>query len=104
MSETRFNRASLADLERRLGHLFGRPELLEEALRHRSFLFEQGQGGRSENERLEFLGDAVLELAVTSLLVRRFPAASEGRLTRLRAVLVNETSLSDLARDRKSVV
>lgn len=87
-----------AGLERRLGHLFGRPGLLARALRHRSFTYEQTHQDLEDNERLEYLGDAVLELAVSHLLLRRNPGEDEGRLTRLRAALVNETSLSLLAR------
>ena len=87
-----------AELERRLGHLFGRPGLLAEALRHRSFTYEQADRKLADNERLEYLGDAVLELAVSALLLRRNPGEDEGRLTRLRAALVNEGSLSLLAR------
>ncbi|MBW1713734.1 MAG: ribonuclease III [Deltaproteobacteria bacterium] len=89
----------LAPLERRLGHLFARPALLLEALCHRSYVYEQTGTRLRENERLEFLGDAVLELAVTSLLFRRFPWADEGRLTRFRATLVNEQGLSRVARE-----
>ncbi len=65
--------------------------LLIQALTHRS-------AGKDHNERLEFLGDAVLELVVTSWLYRQYPNASEGDLTRLRARLVRKESLADLAR------
>ena len=86
-------------LERRLSYVFGRPELLSEALSHRSYVFERTSESLADNERLEFLGDAVLELAITALLHRLHPQASEGRLTRLRAHLVNEQTLSILARE-----
>ncbi len=86
---------STDDLERRLGYSFGDPELLALALTHRSWK-EEHQGG--DNERLEFLGDAVLELVVTEHLVHRFPEAPEGALSRVRARLVRTSSLAQLSR------
>lgn len=80
----------LAALQRRLGHQFKQPELLTRALTHRSF-------SADHNERLEFLGDAVLSLAVSSLLYDRFAGSDEGDLTRIRAHLVREDSLHRLA-------
>ena len=80
----------LDELQRRLGHRFLRPELLERALTHRSF-------GADHNERLEFLGDAVLSLAVSGLLFERFAGSDEGDLTRVRAHLVREDSLHRVA-------
>ena len=80
----------IAALQQRLGHRFGQPELLTRALTHRSF-------GADHNERLEFLGDAVLSLAVSSLLYERFAGSDEGDLTRIRAHLVREDSLHKLA-------
>ncbi len=77
-------------LESHLGHVFADRELLVRALTHRSC------GGR-DNERLEFLGDAVLGLVIADELYRRLPRAEEGQLTRLRAMLVNEDSLADIA-------
>ena len=82
--------AALEDLQRRLGHRFQRPELLSRALTHRSY-------GADHNERLEFLGDAVLSLAVSSLLYERYAGSDEGDLTRVRAHLVREASLHKLA-------
>ena len=82
----------LVELERRLGHRFAAPELARQALTHRSF-------GTPHNERLEFLGDSLLNCAVAALLYERFPALPEGDLSRLRAALVNQSSLSDIARD-----
>lgn len=73
-------------LQRRLGHRFGRHDLLLRALTHRSF-------GADHNERLEFLGDAVLSLAVSDLLYARFGESDEGDLSRVRAHLVREDSL-----------
>ena len=78
--------APLQALQRRLGHDFDDEALLERALTHRSF-------GAGHNERLEFLGDAVLSLAVSRLLYDRFADSDEGDLTRVRAHLVREDSL-----------
>lgn len=80
----------LADVERRLGHHFANPELARQALTHRSF-------GTPHNERLEFLGDSLLNCAVATLLYERFPQLPEGDLSRLRAALVNQASLSGVA-------
>ncbi len=81
---------ALAELERRLGHKFANPEIALQALTHRSF-------GAPHNERLEFLGDSLLNCAVATLLYERFPQLPEGDLSRLRAALVNQSSLSDVA-------
>ncbi|MFZ5542123.1 MAG: ribonuclease III [Pseudomonadota bacterium] len=80
----------LEALQQRLGHSFARGALLTRALTHRSF-------GADHNERLEFLGDAVLSLAVSSLLYERFAGSDEGDLTRVRAHLVREDSLHRVA-------
>jgi ribonuclease-3 len=82
--------AGFAELERQLGHAFANPELARQALTHRSH-------GTPHNERLEFLGDSLLNCAVASLLYERFPQLPEGDLSRLRAALVNQSSLSDVA-------
>jgi ribonuclease III len=88
----------LALLEGRLGHRFHNPALLRQALCHRSHANENPAAGPSDNERLEFLGDAVLGLCVGMLLMRRFEDTPEGDLSRMRATLVNETSLASMAR------
>ena len=77
-------------LQRRLGHRFSDEGLLALALTHRSYSAEH-------NERLEFLGDAVLSLAISSLLYERFAGSDEGDLTRVRAHLVREDSLHKVA-------
>jgi ribonuclease-3 len=82
--------SDLAELERRLGHRFANPELARQALTHRSF-------GAQHNERLEFLGDSLLNCAVATILYERFPQLPEGDLSRLRAALVNQRSLSEVA-------
>ena len=91
---------AIAELMERLGHAFIRPVLLEQALTHRSWHNEHlHEGSVGDYERLEFLGDAVLELMVTEVLYRRHPDLPEGELTRMRSALVNEAALADLARD-----
>ncbi|MFA6502718.1 MAG: ribonuclease III [Candidatus Paceibacterota bacterium] len=83
-----------SSLEQRLGLSFKNLDLLMEALTHRSYLNEHREYSGSHNERLEFLGDAVLELAVTDFLFKKFPAKPEGELTAYRAALVNTVSLA----------
>lgn len=83
---------ALASLQSRLQHRFSDPSLLQRAVTHRSFSAEH-------NERLEFLGDSVLNLAVSTLLYRRLQAQSEGDLSRVRANLVKEGTLHQLAKD-----
>ena len=82
----------------KLGVQFSNLGLLLEALTHRSYLNEHREYVGGHNERLEFLGDAVLELAVTNFLFKKFPAQSEGELTSYRAALVNTVSLAESAR------
>lgn len=77
-----------------LGVPFNNLNLLIEALTHRSYLNEHREYAGSHNERLEFLGDAVLELAATNFLFKKFPAKPEGELTAYRAALVNTVSLA----------
>jgi ribonuclease-3 len=86
----------LDEFQRRLGHTFADPPLLRQALTHASFGHEKRQHV-PDNQRLEFLGDAVLQLAVTEELYRRFPGLPEGRLTVLRAQLVNRHHLQAVA-------
>jgi ribonuclease-3 len=84
-------------LEKALGLRFKSRAQLDAALVHRSFAFEQGL--LATNERLEFLGDAVLGLVVTDLVYLTFPDRSEGELAKLRAAMVNMTMLADVARE-----
>jgi ribonuclease-3 len=84
-------------LEAALGHVFRTPGLAEAALRHASFSHETLE--LPDNERLEFLGDAVLGLVVAETLYREHPAWSEGALTRARAALVNRANLARCARE-----
>lgn len=78
-------------LEQRLGHRFASAALLAQALTHRSY-------GSPHNERLEFLGDGVLDCAIAEELYARFPQLDEGELSRLRANLVREAALAEVAR------
>lgn len=89
----------LPGLEERLGYSFQRASLLARALTHRSFTFEQQGAPREDNETLEFLGDAVLDLVIGSLLFRQFPQKREGELTKLRSTLVQENHLAAVARE-----
>lgn len=87
--------ADPAELCERLGVTIA-PELLSEALTHRSYAYECG--GLRPNERLEFLGDAVLSIVVTDSLFRRNPDAAEGRLAKMRSAVVNAKALARIAR------
>lgn len=85
-------------LEKKLGIKFKNPDLLKEAFTHRSFLNEKGRKDVRHNERLEFLGDAVLEIIVTEFLFHKFVDKPEGELTSLRAALVNAGMLLSVAK------
>ncbi|MFQ3670588.1 MAG: ribonuclease III [Verrucomicrobiia bacterium] len=84
-------------LQRQLGHTFADPSLLALALTHPSHAHESGQT-RLDNQRLEFLGDAVLQLVLTELLYRHDQKLTEGQMTKLRAALVNRAALATQAR------
>ena len=79
-----------AAVDARIGHAFGNAQLRQQALTHRSY-------GTPNNERLEFLGDSVLNFATAVALFERFPALKEGELSRLRAGLVNQQVLFEVA-------
>src|SRR5690606_36026472 len=83
---------ALRQLGRRLGHEFAEPALLQQALTHRSH-------GSSHNERLEFLGDSLLNFLVADALFQRFPGVREGDLSRMRARLVKGETLAEIARE-----
>jgi ribonuclease-3 len=96
--------AVLSELEAALGHGFARPELLERALTHRSLANERAAesgeaepAGAGDNERLEFLGDAVLGLVVAEALFKLHPEWHEGELTRIRAQLVSRQNMAEVA-------
>jgi ribonuclease III len=87
----------LARLEERLGYAFQDLQLLKTALTHKSFINENPGLAGENNERLEFLGDSVLSLIVSNHLYKKFPNLREGELSKIRANLVNESSLANVA-------
>lgn len=87
------------ELENRIGYYFQNKKLLRQAMIHSSYANENRMGHADCNERLEFLGDAVLELVSSEFLYSNYPEKSEGELTRLRASLVCESSLAYCARE-----
>src|SRR4030042_140884 len=90
----------LAELEASIGYVFKSKDLLRQALTHRSYLNENPNWDLDHNERLEFLGDAVLELVVTEHLYTTYPNP-EGEMTNWRAALVNATMLATIAGEFK---
>ncbi len=86
-------------LEKKFGLKFKNKDLLVQAFCHRSYLNENPEFYLKHNERLEFLGDAVLELIVTEYLFGKYPQKSEGELTNWRAALVNAKMLAEIAKD-----
>lgn len=99
MRKERSMRERLKELEARIGYEFRDVSLLERALRHSSFTNEKRMPKQECNERLEFLGDAVLELVSSEFLFKEYPKVSEGELTKTRASMVCEPSLAFCARD-----
>jgi ribonuclease-3 len=91
------NRNRLQELEALLGYKFTDVTLLQQALVHSSFGFEKIYAGLN-NETFEFLGDAVLDLAISDLLYKSYPGITEGELTKIRSGLVKEAALADMAR------
>lgn len=89
-------KVQLKKLQRLIGYRFRNEGLLLQALTHRSYRFEIGEG--EDNERLEFLGDSALELAITHLLFTHFPQLDEGGLSKVRASLVKEGTIASIAR------
>lgn len=85
--------------EEKIGINFKDKNLLRQAFTHRSYLNEKPSWGAKHNERLEFLGDAVLELATTEYLFKQYPEGTEGEMTSLRAALVNANRLSEIAKE-----
>ncbi len=98
---TKEEKKSLKQLEKLLGYRFRHKELLKNALTHKSYANERRLASIDHNERLEFLGDAVLELVVSDLLMENFPDAPEGELSKIRASLVNEKTLAGVAKDHE---
>jgi ribonuclease-3 len=95
--------ADLTLLEKALGHTFRDKGLLERALTHKSKAYEKSAEGEpaTDNEQLEFLGDAILGFVVSDCLVRRYASSPEGRLSKLKALLVCAARLYEVAQDLK---
>ena len=87
----------LQKLEATIGYSFKDMKILEESIIHKSYAYENAAQKLRHNERLEFLGDAVLDLVVSDLLMEKFPESPEGDLSRIRASIVNEDQLAKLA-------
>src|SRR5476649_2121829 len=86
-----------SEFEKKTKIVFKDKSLLKQAFKHRSYINENGSVGLSHNERLEFLGDAVLELIVTDFLYKKYPTYTEGELTAVRSALVNAVIISEIA-------
>jgi len=91
--------SELDQLQKRLSYRFKRPDLLREAITHKSHYHENRNHVQQDNERLEFLGDAVLDLVIAELLINRLPGATEGDLSKAKAQLVSEPMLSQIAKE-----
>jgi len=89
--------ADLAKLQKSIGWTFSNLELLKEALTHKSFASEHTI--HYDNQRLEYLGDAVVQIAITQHLFRRYPKCQEGELTKMRSAIAKEESLATIARE-----
>ena len=85
-------------LQEKLGYRFSDPDLLNQAIKHRSYVYAMDEGSIASNERLEFLGDAVLDLLVTENLYRKFQNKREGDLTQIKSVLVSKVILAQRGR------
>ena len=92
------NHLNLEEFERKIEYRFSDKNLLILALTHSSYANEIKKGKHENNERLEFLGDAVLDMVVSEYMYRHFPKMPEGELTKLRAAVVCEGSLAELSR------
>ncbi len=88
-----------SNFEKKIKIIFKDKNLLQQAFIHRSYINENPSTNLSHNERLEFLGDAVLELVVTDFLYKKYPTYTEGELTALRSALVNAVIISEVATD-----
>jgi ribonuclease-3 len=84
----------ILEFQKRLGYAFRKPELLREAVTHKSFLNEARDADEKDNERLEFLGDSVLDLAVSERLCTIYPASPEGELSKMKSRIVSERALA----------
>lgn len=101
MKLTSDDKKKLKGFERILGYSFKNREYLYRALTHKSYANERNLPPKEHNERYEYLGDAVLELAISHILMESFPKDPEGELSKIRAAVVNEMQLADVARGIK---
>jgi len=97
--DTPVNSTGLSSLQEALNYHFKDEALLIRALTHTSFAYESKEKDKSDNQRLEFLGDSILSLVTAEHLYKKHPGISEGELTRLRALLVNKTNLTKKAKE-----
>jgi len=98
ISDTNNIQLTLEEYEKFIGYRFKDREILSKALTHKSYSNENQNKGIKNNERLEFLGDAVLGFVITDLLVKKFPNTSEGVLSKYRSDMVNEKRLAEIAK------
>ncbi len=96
---TPFRQEQLRELEAKLGTRFFSEDLVDQALTHSSYVNEYKKPGISDNERMEFLGDAVLKLVVSDYLFEHYPDKDEGALTKIRAAVVSDLSLSEISKN-----
>ena len=89
----------LEDLQKKLEYQFSNKDLLVQALKHRSYVYAADESSITSNERLEFLGDAVLDLIVTEYLFQKFPKKREGELTQIKSLLVSKVVLAERSID-----
>jgi ribonuclease-3 len=87
------------DLEKELDHTFDNPELIRQAITHKSYAYESNGDSSFHNESMEFLGDAVLGFLITDFIYHAFPSVTEGRLSKIKAYLVSSSTLSTLAKN-----
>lgn len=99
MTITKERRVQLKALQKHLSYSFRKLNLLNQALIHKSFVNETADQHLEDNERFEFLGDAVLDIIISHILMENYPHYTEGDLTKLRSALVNDTSIANLARN-----
>lgn len=98
MKLTSEEKKRLKSFEKRLGYSFRKREYLFRALTHKSYANEKGMPPDEHNERYEYLGDAVLELSISHILIETYSKYPEGELSKVRAALVNEVQLAEIAR------
>lgn len=89
----------LEELQHKLHYKFSNTDLLMQALKHRSYVYAADESSIASNERLEFLGDAVLDLIVTEYLYQKFPKKREGELTQIKSLLVSKVVLAERSND-----